>query len=229
MDNPDISGAELCRALAEIRWVNRRLGGTSAILKEIKKLKPENRTLSILDLGAGSADIPRAIVDWGRTHHINVQATALDLSPIVLEEAKKLYANYPEIRCIQGDALNLPYEDESFDLAISSMFMHHLGEDEAPVLLRNMARVSKIGLVVNDLERHPFAWLGIRLLGQLTGKSAMFMNDAPLSVLKGFSYQDMKRLCEKAPLSSYAIQRRAPFRWLLTSWKNPVEKTSHEG
>lgn len=216
MDSPDVSEAEIRQALSEIRWVNGYLGGSSTIIREIAKFKDIRRTLEILDLGTGSADIPRALLDWGRQHNMSFQITAIDLNPVAVQEARRLSEDYPELRILRADAFSLPYTAGSFDMVMSSMFLHHFGEAEAVELLKAMARLSRLGFIVNDLERHPAAWLGIRLLGMLTGKGSMFMNDAPLSILKGFSREDLQALTEKAALTGAVIQRRLPFRWVMT-------------
>jgi hypothetical protein len=160
MENPEVSRGDFVRALGEIRWVNRNLGGTAAILDTLEGLcaaeqQPEilSDALRILDLGTGSADIPMAMAEWGRAHQQKLQIIAVDLHPAAVEEARTRTASYPEIEVRQGNALALPDEPYSFDYVVSSMFMHHLSQAEAVELLRTMARLSRRGLVVNDLER----------------------------------------------------------------------------
>ena len=54
-----------------------------------------------------------------------------------------------------GDGRSLPYPDRSFDVAHASLVVHHCTPDEAVALLREMARVARLGVVVNDLDREP--------------------------------------------------------------------------
>lgn len=224
MDLPTISRKDFIEALHDILWVNQNLGGTAAMLSELGQLLPSDlrRPLSILDLGTGAADIPRAIVRWARQHNnmpiMGLQITAVDIHPVAIELAQQMGQSYPEIQLVQGDALQLDYPDGSFDLVISSMFMHHLQMEEAVHLLREMARISRLGLVVNDLERHPLAWLGIKLLGFVQGRGKIFQNDAPLSVLRGFTRTELENLKQAAGLAELQIKHRRPYRWLL-SWK----------
>lgn len=240
MDLPETGKDDFIRALEEIRWVNRRLGGTHAILTELTKLilktregvpltsqervgagpvpaphKNKNSTFKILDLGTASADIPIALVQWARQHRIAFEITAVDLHPTAIETARKATENLPEITVMQGDALSLPFADQSFDFVISSMTMHHLRDDEAIRLLREMVRMSRRALLVNDLERHPLAWLGIRSLGILTGKGKVFRNDAPLSVLRGFTRSELEALGKQAGLTSMRLHHWRPYRWVL--------------
>jgi len=231
MENPDVSRSDFVRALGEIRWVNRNLGGTAAILDALEGLCEADHppdilsdALRILDLGTGSADIPMAMAEWGRANQRKLQITAVDLHPAAVEEAQTRTASYPEIEVRQGNALTLPDEPQSFDYVVSSMFMHHLSQAEAAELLRAMARLSRKGLVVNDLERHPWAWMSIRLLGRLTAKGHIFRHDSALSVLRGFQKAELEALCREAGLEGVEIRHRFPFRWVLI-WRrtSPID------
>ncbi len=227
MEHPSVSQPEFIRALKEIRWVNRRLGGSGVMLDALKAILPTNamrqQTLfRILDLGTGSGDIPMAIIRWGRTSGVKFHITALDVHPLAVETTELLTREYPEIDAVQGDALNLPYEVNQFDFVISSMFMHHLTQSEAVILLQTMARLGRLGFIINDLERHPLAWLGIRAVGLLVGNGRIFKNDAPLSVLRGFTRSELLSLCKVAGLETAHIEHRHPYRWLVMG-QNTVE------
>jgi SAM-dependent methyltransferase len=229
MEHPSISRLNFLRALSEIRWVNRYLGGTKALLDTLKKLcrsqdkgrdSFQTLDLQILDLGTGSADIPLAIAQWGQQQGHKLAITAIDSHPTAVEAAQALTAAYPEIEVRQKDALALPYAPDSFDYVVSSMFLHHLDDDDAVRLLQTMARLCRKGLIINDLERHPLAWLGIALLGILTKKGDVFRNDSRLSVLRGFQRNELERFCQEAGLHNAIIHSRFPYRWLLV-WRKP--------
>ena len=217
MDDPQTSPADFNQALKDIQWVNKNLRGTEVLAEALFERLPESFSgQSVLDIGTGSADIPLALAKKARQHKQALQITGIDLHPVAVETAQKQTADYAEIHIVQGDALSLPYPDQSFDWVITSMFMHHLSDQEAVGLLREMARLARHGFIVNDLERHPLAYWSIKLLGKLTRKGRIFMNDAPLSVLRGFSHAELKSYCLRSQLESVQIQRKKPFRWLLT-------------
>jgi 2-polyprenyl-3-methyl-5-hydroxy-6-metoxy-1,4-benzoquinol methylase len=222
MDEPEVTQQEFVRALREIRWVNRYLGGTTAILDALKTLcKTDHEPLRILDIGTGSADIPMALAEWGRATQRRLEITAVDLHPLAVQEAKARVSAYPEISVEACDAFQLPYPPESFDFVISSMFLHHLDDNEAVILLQKMVTLARRGVIINDLERHPLAWLGIRLLSILTAKGAVFYNDSALSVLRGFKKKELNTYCQQAGLKNFQIQHRHPFRWLLIWQRTP--------
>jgi SAM-dependent methyltransferase len=232
MDLPSTSRKDFTEALHDIQWVNSNLGGVNVLLAELMQFIPahpagefsrsEQAPFTILDLGTGSADIPRAIVNWARqqpsANPINVQITAVDVHSVAVDVARQMGHDYPEIHIVQADALTLDFADQSFDVVISSMFMHHLQNEEAVRLLQEMSRLCRRGFIVNDLERHPLAWLGIKALGFLQGKGKIFQNDAPLSVLRGFTHAELIALKNAAGLPDLEIHHRRPYRWLLC-WK----------
>ena len=121
------------------------------------------------------------------------------------------------VRVGAGDALDLSLVDDAVDLTLAALFLHHFEGPQAVALLREMQRVARIGIVVNDLHRHPLAYWGIRLVGALVPTSAMFRHDAPLSVLRGFSRDELTALARQANLSRAVIRWHWAFRWTLTT------------
>ncbi len=222
MDLPSTSRAEFEEALTDIQWVNRYLRGADTLIDAVDELVSplQKREFTVLDMGTGAGDIPIALVQWGQKQGIRFKVTAVDLHPVAVEYARQKTSGFPEIEVIQADALNLPFADGQFDLVVSSMFMHHLNTDEAVRLLQEMARLSRIGFVVNDLERSPLAWLGIRALGAVLRKGRVFRHDAPLSVQRGFQVRDVEELKALCGLPQIAIARKPPYRIVLT-WRKP--------
>src|SRR5204863_9236637 len=111
--------------------VNARLGGTAAALWHFKRWAQSwaaspHQTIRILDIGAGSADIPLAIAQWAQRQHHRVHITAVDLHPITLELARQHIGERNDIELVQADALNLMdrFAPDSFEYAHTGMFLH---------------------------------------------------------------------------------------------------------
>jgi ubiquinone/menaquinone biosynthesis C-methylase UbiE len=199
MDDPHVDPAALAVSLRFIRGVNRYLGGTRAILTHLRRWSqhwPAQEPLTILDVATGSADIPLAITRWAARTGRNVSLLALDLHPTTLALARDWVAaqsppsSPPPIQFVRGDALALPLADRSVDYAISSMFFHHLTDEQAVAALKEMLRVARRGIVVNDLLRTPFARLGIGLL--TLRADAIDRHDARVSVRKAWTRREVE-------------------------------------
>lgn len=98
----------------------------------------------VLDLGCGTAELMSQVISEDSSRHM----TGLDLSEEMLKIAKDklgLKASF-----VLGDAENLPFADESFDLVYCNDSFHHYPHPQAVLL--EMNRVLKPGgtLLIGD-------------------------------------------------------------------------------
>lgn len=216
MDGSDYTPDELIENLDDLRRVNRLLGGTGALTKHLFPMIEElnGGPVRLLDVGTGSADIPAKIVRWARARGIRIEFIVLDLNEIAAREARAWTSNYPEIKVVRADAMNLPFADRSFDFVLASLFLHHFENDGAAALIRSFARVSRVAFVVNDLRRHPVAYYSIKLLTQIFTRNRLVRNDAALSVLRGFVEDDAEEIARRAQ-TEIRVFRRFPYRLIL--------------
>src|SRR5690349_13891770 len=86
IDRPDLDKDSLRQELEALEDANRRLGGHQLIVHYVHRLvrRRSLKSLSILDLGTGVADIPRALVAWSRSRDLPVTVTAVDASARVI-------------------------------------------------------------------------------------------------------------------------------------------------
>jgi SAM-dependent methyltransferase len=220
MDLPDQDPAELARSLADLRGVNRWLGGRRVVLAHLGRLvgrHPRSR-YRILDVATGSADLPLAIAAWGRGRGVEIEVVATDLHPATLAEARRRTAHEPAVRVEPADARALPYGDGAFDLALCSTALHHFDRRaELLGVLRELRRVSRIGGIVNDLRRSRPALLGARLLAAtLWRRHPVTRHDGPLSVRRAFVPDELRELARDAGLPGARVHAHLPFRVALT-------------
>jgi ubiquinone/menaquinone biosynthesis C-methylase UbiE len=202
MDRPSSFG-ELAGALRAITQLNRFFGGRRLTLRHVRRLLaalPADRLVTVLDVGAGAADIPVALARWARRRGRRIRVLALDRDSATLTYARGYAAAYPEITLVQGDALALPVPPGSVDVVISAMTLHHLQPEEAVRYLAEIDTVSRLGWVVNDLVRgrvaHRLVWAATRLFS----RNAMARHDGPMSILRSYTPSELASLCEKAGL-----------------------------
>ncbi len=209
----------LAHNLRDIRRVNRFAGGTAVVLRHLPTLLteiPRGGTVRVLDLATGSGDIPLALVRWGRRHGYDLRVLATDLSDEVLQVARRETAGEPRIVLEACDARALPYGDDTFDVAICSLALHHFGRDDAVQVLREMARVAVRGIIVNDLTRSYFGYAGAWLLGVATTTNPLTRNDAPLSVLRAWTPDELRTMATEAELWDIHLTTHAFWRMALT-------------
>jgi 2-polyprenyl-3-methyl-5-hydroxy-6-metoxy-1,4-benzoquinol methylase len=220
MDLPGGDPGELARALVDLAWINRWLGGTHLVLNHLASLLPNPSTPTrILDVATGYADIPRTIARWGRGRDLPLQIEALDSHPQILELARQASHAYPEIHLRNGDALTLPYPDEGFDVVLASLILHHTEGEAQARLLRELYRVARRAVVVNDLRRGrwPFAvtWMSLRLVS----RSPIIHHDGPVSVRRGFLPAELLALARQAGWAQARVSHHAFFRLALVGEK----------
>src|SRR4051812_47125126 len=111
MDDPDVSPAEVSLALADLRRLNRFLGGaglTSRLIESEFALAQLAEPLSILDVATGGGDIPSALVRWAHRRNMALQVTGSDINPTMVESSNVTHRK-PGLSFVQADALNLPF------------------------------------------------------------------------------------------------------------------------
>lgn len=237
--------AEVRSSLRDMRAVNRYCGGLRAIASHLLPLiqdlaghpsgarapsggSPEARPLGprpqehagirLLDVGTGSADIPRAVVTWGRRRGIPIQVLAIERNLHAAQGAREASRTFPEIRVVRGDAFALPFREGSFHFVTASLMLHYFSEDRAADLLGRLAALASCAVLVNDLLRHWFPAQAIRLLARWSD-SRLFREASRRSLLQGFSLPEVERLARAAGFPRWEIATHAPFRFCLVGFR----------
>lgn len=213
----DVTSAELADALAQLRFINRRLGGYSTTRRALDDLvarvgRPATGW-SVLDVGGGSGDAAPEMIAWGRARGVPVEVVVVDRDGRTAEEAARRLATTPGAAARREDLFDVPAK--SFDVVHAALFLHHFDGDDAPRALRRMAEVARVGVVVNDLRRDATAWTLIRWLTGAFSKNRLVRFDAPLSVARAFAADDWPGLGAAAGLDLVA-RRTWAFRWAVS-------------
>jgi len=172
--------------------------------------------IRILDVAAGAADIPRALVDWGRLRGFNLTVTALDLDRGALDYARG-DAGVDGIGYLCADVLRMPCRQGTFDYVISSLFFHHLTDDQIVSVLFAFDRIAKRGIVVNDLIRRWRAWAWTKLF--TTFSNPILKNDGPLSIRKSLRVEEAEALVAHARLPYLRVETHFGHRMTIAGEK----------
>jgi len=214
MDLPGNSKALLEEDLRNLRRINRCLGAYRGVLACLKRLVNDHEGFSLLDIGTGSGDTPLAVVEWARRSGVPVRVVGLEPHPVTAEIARRHTREFPEITIVRGDGFRPPFYPVSFDFVLCSQVLHHFSEEEIVRLVPLWFGLSRRGLLVSDLIRHPIAYYGIWLLTRLFTRNPMTRRDAPLSVLRAFTAEEWGEIFRRTGSADFSLAPFFPFRLL---------------
>jgi ubiquinone/menaquinone biosynthesis C-methylase UbiE len=204
LDGDGLSMAEIERNLADLARLNRLPGGIGPSVDGIGCLLDGRSEARILDIGTGRGDMPIAFARRGW------DTSAIDVHPDVLVVARRETAGEPRILVTQADARALPFEDGTFDVSHCSLLVHHLDPDDVVTMLGEMRRVSRKGVVINDLRRGVMPFLATAVSVMAAGRSYVTRNDGLASARRAYTLKELDRLLHDAGL---AATWRSP-RWM---------------
>ena len=217
IDTGDYTPQEYDRFLREIGFINRVLGDRKALNQTLlREVESEDlQSFSVLDVGAGSGELLRAVAVFARKSNRKSRLVGLELNErsanAIAEESK----DFAEIEAVRADAFNLPFADNSFDYALCSLFTHHFTDENVVKIISEMNRISRRKIFVIDLHRHRAAHFLYKIFCRAFFISRLVREDGSLSVLRSFTPEELKKLGEKAGLSEVSVERIAPFRLVL--------------
>lgn len=197
LDGP-LDPSQLAGNLDDLARFNRHGGELSWAL--LRRLQPGNSAVSLLDVGTGGADIPRDLLRRAEGAELELTVTATDVRPEILEVARARSAGMANLSIRLAEADRLDFADDTFDVVHSSLLMHHLEPQAVVVLLREMRRVARRGVIVNDLDRRRHWWVFARLLGLVATRNAYTRYDAPLSVARAYRADEITAMAAAARL-----------------------------
>lgn len=91
----------------------------------------------ILDVAAGTGTMSKQFADAG------ADVVALDFSQGMIDVGRERHADEPNIEFVQGDAMDLPFDDDSFDAATISYGLRNVQQPK--VAIAEMLRVLRPG------------------------------------------------------------------------------------
>jgi len=193
--------AEVVKSLADLRFVNRWLGGRGNLLAAVRPyLSPGGR---LLDVGCGSADNPAFLCAHLPGPLVPV---GLDVKLVHLRQAPR------SVRRVVADVRSLPFPERSFDVVTASLFLHHFDAPELPALLAGLYRLARRALVVNDLRRALVPFLFGRAFFPFLFESPVSVADGLVSIRRGFREPELRAAFAEAGIGGLSIRRRFPYR-----------------
>ena len=203
MDAEPCPYEEFAACLRDIARINAATNAHAPTLWWLERLwrtqDAGNGAFRVLDVGCGYGDALRAIARRAARRGVVVDLVGIDINPWAKRAAEAATAPEAPIRYETADLFG--YDGGDYDAIVSSLFTHHLDDDEAVAFLRWMHAKARRGWFVNDLHRHVVPFAFIALVTRVGRLHRFVRNDAPLSVARAFRRADWDALLARAALA----------------------------
>lgn len=205
MDEP-CSYEDFRDCLRDLAQVNRVTFAHRPTLLWLQRF-PMNVPLHIVDVGCGGGDMLRRLEKVAGRQGRTVRLTGVDLNPFAARAAAEFTGN-SSIEWITGDAFTAQLT-APVDLVISSLFAHHLAEEEIVRFLRWMEQTATRGWFINDLSRAAVPYHAFQALAMLARWHRFVRHDGPVSIRRAFRREDWKHHVQAAGLDAESVEVEA--------------------
>ncbi|WP_216329829.1 class I SAM-dependent methyltransferase [Deinococcus aestuarii] len=211
MDDAGCDPQQLRNTYVQFRVVNAVLSGWGRVYRqEIRPHLHPERPRTLLDVGSGGGDVPRAFATWARRDGLALDVLGIDADPRAVAFAREL-PPMPGVQFRQVLSGDLVREGRRFDFVTSNHLLHHLTADELAMLLHDSERLCAVKVLHSDLERHPWAY---RLF-------SVAARPFPHSFIREDGLTSIRRSYTRAELQAtvppgWQVRPLFPFRHLLT-------------
>ena len=213
LDTDNGTPAEVASSLVDLNRINRWFGGvstTSSLILEIAE-KINANSLSLLEVASGAGYVPQATSRTVSRRGVQLNITLLDYNASHLRDRNGSGA-------VSGDAVSLPFRDESFDIVSSCLFLHHLPPEAVVASVKEGLRVCRTAVVINDVIRHPIH-LALVYASLPLYRSRLTHHDAPASVRQAYTLEEMREMLRKTNASKVDARKQFLFRMGIIVWK----------
>jgi trans-aconitate methyltransferase len=133
-----------------------------------------------------------------------VELTGIDLNPDIITIASEASAPNSTIRWRTANVFDYKMQRPAH-IVISSLFTHHLPDEDVVRFVHWMEENAQLGWFVNDLSRAPIPYHLFRWFSRVAGLHPFVQHDGPVSFLRAFVADDWRRLCSAAGLSQQSV------------------------
>lgn len=223
MDDLDFQGAEMKKLLQDISFVNKWLGGNAITIDGLRKLSKNHdstKPVTLLDIGCGNGFLLRKCSDFGQKNGIEIKCIGIDCNEHILEHAKTLSKNYPNITYKKIDVLLNEDLIPNCDIALCTLFLHHFSNEKIEILLNAISKKTTAGMIINDLHRSKVAFILFKVMSRLLLKTKTAKHDGLVSIASGFKKYELEKISAEIEGQQSEIKWRWAFRYQWIIRKN---------
>jgi len=228
LDDPAADPRAVNRELRDIARLNALFGGTRAVVRELAPFFARGAShegeggggarWTLLDVGTGLGDIPRAAARAARRHGITLRLVGVERNRTAARLARGEGADWDEpLAAIVADGGALPLPSRSVDVIVASQVLHHVPRATAAHWIAEFDRVARRAVVLADLRRSRLAMAGVWAACFGLAMDGVTRRDAVTSLRRGYSRPELEALLAEAGVPARA-RYRAGFR-IVAAWE----------
>lgn len=219
LDDPRADPVAVANELRDIARFNTLFGGTRAVLRELEPLFRDGRgtgeNWTLLDVGAGLGDIPRAAARAARRYGITLRLVAIERNRAAARLAPTAERDVP-LAMVLADGGALPLRPRSVDVIVASQVLHHLPREVSVRWIGSFDRVARRAVVLADLRRSRIAMAGVWAASLGLAMSGLTRRDAVVSVRRGYTRAEFQGMLQEAGIR--AVARERPGFRIVAAW-----------
>jgi len=229
LDDPRADPALVGNELRDIARLNALFGGTRAVVRELEPLLERVKretgngkrvTWTLLDVGTGLGDIPRAAAAAARRHGITLRLLGIELNRTAARLASAGEDDAP-LTMILADGGTLPLGPRSVDVIVASQVLHHLPRAVAVRWIAAFDRVARRAVVLADLRRSRMAMAGVWAASFGLAMGPVTRHDAVVSLKRGYTKRELDEMLQEAGVPTGARYR--PGARIVAAWSPSTE------
>ena len=224
-DQPDLDSKLLWQALAGLESINSWSPSLYVLWPSIRNLGRQlNRPLRVLDIATGAADVPIRLWHLAQRKKLALEVEACDVNPRTVSYAQqRAREKGADVHVYQLDVVHQEIP-RPYDVVMCSLFLHHLDDAEAVLVLGRMAQAAAHMLLVNDLLRCIGGLILVYMCVPLLTRCKVNLVDGARSVRAAFTMEEARSLVNRTGLSGAVVEKHWPCRYLL-KWTREITKT----
>ncbi len=198
---------EMRACLRDLARVNRWFLGYRPVLDWLNRINGQvpKEPLRILDVGCGFGDALRRVELWARKRRIAVELTGIDMNADTVAIASEASPRESAIEWRAADVFTYEMVRPAH-VIVSSLFTHHLRNEEVVRFVGWMEEHAELGWFINDLARAPVPYHLFGWFAKAAGLHPFVQHDGPVSFRRSFVREDWRRLCLEAGLKGDAFE-----------------------
>jgi ubiquinone/menaquinone biosynthesis C-methylase UbiE len=216
MDDANLDTHLLQEIYTDINKVNKVLKGFFLSLRAMARIIEENprNSYTILDMGCGDGAMLRKVASYFKSKSFELKLIGIDLNAKSIQLAKENSKEYPNILFLEQDILALEANELQCDILLCTLTMHHFDSKAIPTFLNQFANLSRLGVVINDLQRSKVSYYLYKLFSLIFMKTKIAKHDGLVSIKRAFTKSDLIAFSRNLPNIQHEIKWKWACRYL---------------